>query len=43
VFKVEVDAWREEWMADGREKYWNGIRGNVKESKVDRVKDGLMN
>jgi hypothetical protein len=30
-------------MADGREKYWNGIREDVKESKVDRVEDGLMN
>jgi hypothetical protein len=34
---------REEWMADGREKYLNGIREDVKESKVDRVDDGLMN
>jgi hypothetical protein len=34
---------REEWMPDGREKYWNGIREDVKESKVDRVNDGLMN
>jgi hypothetical protein len=25
------------------EKYWNGIREDVKESKVDRVGDGLMN
>jgi hypothetical protein len=35
--KVEVDTQREEWMADGREKYWNGVREDVKESKVDRV------
>jgi hypothetical protein len=33
---------REEWMAYGREKYWNGIREDVKESKVDRVEDGLI-
>jgi hypothetical protein len=32
-----------QWMADGREKYWNGIREYVKESKEDRVDDGLMN
>jgi hypothetical protein len=25
------------------EKYWNGIREDVKESKVDRVEDWLMN
>jgi hypothetical protein len=30
-------------MADRLEKYWNGIREDVKESKVDRVDDGLMN
>jgi hypothetical protein len=28
---------------NGREKYWNGIREDVKESKVARVQDGLMN
>jgi hypothetical protein len=28
---------------NGSEKYWNGIRDDVKESKVDRVDDGLMN
>jgi hypothetical protein len=33
----------EEWTADGSEKYRNGIREDVKESKVDRVNDGLMN
>jgi hypothetical protein len=26
-----------------RDKYWHGIREDVKESKVDRVEDGLMN
>jgi molybdopterin synthase catalytic subunit len=38
-----VDTWREESMADGREKYWNSIRDDVKENTVDRVDDGLMN
>jgi hypothetical protein len=41
--KVEVDTRGEEWMSDGREKYWYGIREDVKESKVDQVDDGLMN
>jgi hypothetical protein len=40
---VRVKRMREEWMVDGREKYWNGIREDVKESKVDQVEDGLMN
>jgi hypothetical protein len=34
---IHSDVLPAEWMADGREKYWNGIREDVKESKVDRV------
>jgi hypothetical protein len=44
--KVEMAmGWthEEEWTARGREEQWNSIREDVKESKVDRVDDGLMN
>jgi hypothetical protein len=43
--RVKKSKWtqREQWIADGPEKYWNGIREDVKESQVDRVEDELTN
>jgi hypothetical protein len=43
--RVKKFKWtqREELMVDRCEKYWNGIREDVKEGRADRVDDGLMN